>query len=126
MICSDKCKIGDHGEMVRGEGQGGKSVLADLLLGGHIQGGGGLDAPGVEDVVQGALLLPSLSDLPGGERCRVRVGGDQLLLDGADHCLGGVGVEVPCQDQRPVLLHCGQPGQEILALLVPQGGQQGS
>ena len=32
----ENLKVGDHREMVWGEGQGGKSVLADLLLGGHV------------------------------------------------------------------------------------------
>ena len=122
----ENLEVCNHGEMVGGECCWGKPVNANLLLSGHVQGGWRLNPSRVEDVVKGALLLPSLPDLPGGERGWVWVGRCKLLLDGANHCFTGVRIEVACQDEWPVLLHCGQPSQEILPLLVPQGGQQGS
>ena len=80
----ENVEVCNHGKVVGGECCWRKPVDADLLLGGHVQGGWSLDAGRVEDVVEGALLLPSLPDLPGGEGCRVWIGRCKLLLDGSD------------------------------------------
>merc|ERR1712066_720722 len=63
------------GEVVAGEGQRWKSIIANLFLTGRFQDCRGLQAWAVEDVVKDVLLLPGVSDLPGGPLEAVQVVG---------------------------------------------------
>ena len=79
----------------------------------------------MEDVVEDVLLLPGVSDLPGGpvEGVEAVGGGEREGVAGGDggvDWLTGGSIEVPRHDDRPALSDGSQPGENVRPLLRPQ------
>ena len=92
--------------MITGEGEGGESETVHIIITGSLQHSDSLQVVVAgEHVVQHVLLLPGVSDLPGGPvQClQVIAGGEgQLVLTGhvTDHWLPGLSIEVSGDDER--------------------------
>ena len=121
--------IRHQAEVVRSVGQGWKSALPHLLLTWHAESAESGEVSAVEDVVQHLLFLPALSDFPAGElQAAVVVGGLQLDLLVVGHSLvdrlAGLRIEVPGENEGAAVTEAPQPGHQVLALLLPDVGQQ--
>lgn len=111
---------------MRGEEEG-----ADLGLERDVQGGDGLQAGGVEDVVQELHLSPALPELAGGElRVLEAVGGLQGEGGGGgeevQERLLGPSIEVPSEDDGSVLSDGVHPLQQVPPLLGPHHDVEGA
>ena len=117
--------------MVRGEEVGGEKEGPNLGLEGDVQGGDGLQAGGVEDVVQELHLPAALPDLAGGELGVLEtVGGLQGEGGGGgqevQERLLGPGIEVPSEDDGSVLPDGVHPLQQVPPLLGPHHDVEGA
>ena len=118
-------------EVVAGEGERGKSVSADVLLGGGVQHCHGLHDRTVEDVVQDVFLFARVSDFPCCPlECVEAVGGGERQFvaggDGGVDWLAGGSIEVSSDDDWSVLRDGSQPGENVRPLLCPEGGEEGA